>query len=227
MIAAQQSKYRTKYFTKHCTFAPFMTCHDLKSFQSSATLQLHATLPLHAVLCAMDVLWLLWLRYMRYAAVGLVDDIGITVRICQELLDGLFGLEHSWSGTAQCSPAQRKTEQTAVHNEQNNLGRMPHVFTKEIFLLGSRVNRLATFSNCRIDIVNSKEPQGHNQAKLRDSLYMSLYIFILTNAILLRHGLGTGRFPFLPGRLYVGAQEPKACRMRLNFEFLGALKFEF
>ena len=97
MTAAQQSKYRTKYFTKHCTFAPFMTCHDLKSFQSSATLQLHATLPLHAVLCAMDVLWLLWLRYMRYAAVGFVDDIGITVRICQELLDGLFGLEHSWS----------------------------------------------------------------------------------------------------------------------------------
>jgi hypothetical protein len=69
----------------------------LKSFQSSATLQLHATLPVHAVLCAMDVLWLLWLRYMRYAAGGLVDDIGITVRICQELLDGLFGLEHSWS----------------------------------------------------------------------------------------------------------------------------------
>jgi hypothetical protein len=63
-------------------------------------------------------------------------------------------LEHSWSGTAQCSPAQRKTEQTAVHNEQNNLGRMPHVFTKEIFLLGSRVNRLATFSNCRIYTVN-------------------------------------------------------------------------
>ena len=104
-----------------------------------------------------------------------------------------------------------------MHNEQNNLGRMPHVFTKEIFLLGSRVNRLATFSNCRIDIVNSKEPQGHNQAKLRDSLYMSLYIFILTNAILLRHGLGTGRFPFLPGRLYVGSAETQGMSDEAEF----------
>jgi hypothetical protein len=46
---------------------------------------------------------------------------------------------------------------------------------------------------------------------------MFLYIFILTNAILLRHGLGIGRFPFLPGRLHVGNAETQGMSDEAEF----------